>query len=677
MQVMMILMLVTIIFMGINYLTGIGIDIQKLIIANPPKMGLIPTGRMSPLTAAGFAISISAFYLLAGRVPNKRHPSVSTILSFLLIILSGVNILGYLYGAPLFYGGTFIPVALTTALCFFFLNCNIIFSAGPNYWPVNVFVGPSIKARVVRVFIPLAIVIVLIQGFLSANHEFWKIGTALRYALATIVTLAIFIAMIALLAKMLDKEIEQSDNAKIQAENTLKQSEARFRTLVETANDGIININSDGMVVFWNHAAESIFGYSAEEMIGRFLNQIMPQEFVNSHSNALIRVHNTGETHLIGKTVEVSGVRKNGNVFPLMLSLASWKVDGEGFYTGIIRDITQRKRFELVQNATLRISQATLTSEGMDELYSSIHTILKELLPANNIFIALYDANTDSIDFPYYIDQYDEKPTTAFKADGLTGYVIHSGKSLLATPEIYDDLVEKKFVTPIGTRPVEWLGVPLKLEGRIIGVITIQSYEEGIHFNQQDMDLLEFVSTQVAQAIDRKRLENEIRALSLSDPLTGLYNRRGFTILAEQEFRLAHRKERSMILFFGDVDKLKYVNDTFGHAQGDLVLKDIAAVLKECFREADIIARIGGDEFVVLALDASQETEDVMIDRIQESINNHNQQRVDKYPLTISIGSARYDWGSTNSINDLLDQADAQMYKQKQAHRALINQNNI
>ncbi len=99
------------------------------------------------------------------------------------------------------------------------------------------------------------------------------------------------------------------------------------------------------------------------------------------------------------------------------------------------------------------------------------------------------------------------------------------------------------------------MGAPLKVEGRMIGVMAVQTYTPGVHFEQEDLNLLEFVSTQVAQAIERKRLEEEIRNLSLTDELTGLYNRRGFTLLAEQEMKLAHRNKQWRLLFFVDVDQ--------------------------------------------------------------------------------------------------------------------------
>jgi diguanylate cyclase (GGDEF)-like protein len=180
---------------------------------------------------------------------------------------------------------------------------------------------------------------------------------------------------------------------------------------------------------------------------------------------------------------------------------------------------------------------------------------------------------------------------------------------------------------------------------------------------------LEIVSTQVAQAIERKRMEEEIRNLSLTDALTGLYNRRGFNLLAEQEMKLAHRIKRSMLLFFGDVDNLKMINDTHGHAQGDQALKDISAILKETFREADIVARIGGDEFVVLAVDASMERADVLTNRIQAALKRRKQPGDRPYQLTLSLGISNYDPEAPCVVSELIAQADGRMYRQKQASK--------
>jgi diguanylate cyclase (GGDEF)-like protein len=166
-------------------------------------------------------------------------------------------------------------------------------------------------------------------------------------------------------------------------------------------------------------------------------------------------------------------------------------------------------------------------------------------------------------------------------------------------------------------------------------------------------------------------MEQEIRNLSLTDELTGLYNRRGFTLLAEQEMKLARREKRSMLLFYGDLDDLKAINDTHGHAQGDLALKELASILKAIFREADILARFGGDELVILAVDASMESAEILSRRIRLALERGNQQEDRPYPLSLSLGFSHYDPEAPRTVSELIAQADGRMYQQKQEKKGI------
>jgi len=173
-------------------------------------------------------------------------------------------------------------------------------------------------------------------------------------------------------------------------------------------------------------------------------------------------------------------------------------------------EIVKHKQVQKIQDAIYRISQAAISTDNMDELYFSIHAILGELMSVENFYIALYDPATDLISFPYYIDQYDEKPSTFEPGQGLTGYVLRTGKPLLATPDIFEELILQGELELVGTRPVDWLGVPLKVEDEIIGIMGVQSYTESVRFTQENVDLFEFVSSQVAQTIHRKRKNDSL-----------------------------------------------------------------------------------------------------------------------------------------------------------------------
>ncbi len=164
------------------------------------------------------------------------------------------------------------------------------------------------------------------------------------------------------------------------------------------------------------------------------------------------------------------------------------------------------------------------------------------------------------------------------------------------------------------------------------------------------------------------RAEETLLILSLTDDLTGLYNRRRFFVLTEQYLKVAVRTKKRLLLLFIDVDDLKWINDHHGHNEGDQALIDFAKILKQSFRESDIIARIGGDEFVVLFV-ITDENSERLLARLQENLVDFNSQRSRGYPLSISVGAAQFDPEHPISIDELLSKADASMYAQKRKKR--------
>ena len=164
-----------------------------------------------------------------------------------------------------------------------------------------------------------------------------------------------------------------------------------------------------------------------------------------------------------------------------------------------------------------------------------------------------------------------------------------------------------------------------------------------------------------------KRMAAEIHSLSITDQLTGLYNRRGFTLLADQQTKIAERtKEGSLLmLLFADLDKMKSINDNLGHTKGDTALIEVASILKEVFRESDIIARIGGDEFAVLGIIAQKSSLRVFESRLQEQIDIHNAHKNRDYTISLSVGIACRDPENRYSLDELMSMADKLMYEQK------------
>jgi diguanylate cyclase (GGDEF)-like protein len=172
-------------------------------------------------------------------------------------------------------------------------------------------------------------------------------------------------------------------------------------------------------------------------------------------------------------------------------------------------------------------------------------------------------------------------------------------------------------------------------------------------------------------AVKQALIDRELRYLALTDDLTCLYNRRGFFASATQQLKLAHRNGQSLLLFFCDVDNLKKINDTYGHQEGDLALLRAADALEESFRSSDILSRLGGDEFVVLATESSEQTQDVILRRVEKNLKKTSATE-HRYRLSLSIGVARFDPKHAVTLGDLMVQADKAMYEKKHGSKKAV-----
>ena len=170
-------------------------------------------------------------------------------------------------------------------------------------------------------------------------------------------------------------------------------------------------------------------------------------------------------------------------------------------------------------------------------------------------------------------------------------------------------------------------------------------------------------------AIERQKLKHSLRHLSLEDNLTGLYNHRGFMTLAKQQFRMAGRRESSLLLAFAELDDLKEINDTYGHLVGSEALVEAATILRDTFRKSDILARFGGDEFVILLAETDVGEFAVPTQRLHQNFEAFNQRSSRPYRLSMSLGCATYDRRTPCTLEELIQQADRSMYEEKRRKR--------
>lgn len=436
---------------------------------------------------------------------------------------------------------------------------------------------------------------------------------------------------------------------------------APLANVLDLLLDAVCMIDRDGRCVYASAACEAIFGYTQEEMVGRnMMDMVHPLDRQRTLARAEQVVNGIDQQlHF-----ENRYIRKDGRIVHIMWS-ARWS-EADQLRLGVARDITESKRADAMQAALYAISEAAHSAEDLLGLFGHIHQIVGELLPAINFFVALYDAQRDELSFPYYVDQHDAAPAPRKLDSGtLSGEVIRTGQALLVTPDTRV-LLPEGIAPTIGTDPLDWLGVPLISQQRVLGALVVQSYSGDVRYTDEDKVLLQFVSTQVAAAIERKQTQTWLQYLARHDPLTGLPNRELFHDRLQTALTRARREQGRMALLYIDLDRFKQVNDGLGHATGDLLLRDVGARLQQCVRESDTVGRIGGDEFVVLlpTIDALDDAS-LVAEKIRHALSRPFEIEGHQIQISSSIGiSVHPEQGDEKQ--QLIQHADRAMYGAKE-----------
>ena len=451
-----------------------------------------------------------------------------------------------------------------------------------------------------------------------------------------------------------------------QDEEFLRGSEEQFRILVEMSIDAIFLETTEGRILECNAAGAKMFGYTKEEMIGLTIADLVPEEFAKK----LPRVITEKET-THGIFMPRTNKKKNGTIFPTEIASKLVNIRGKPRLIAYIRDITGRKKNEKLQGVLYNISKAANSNISLDQLYPLIHKELGTIIDATNFFIALIDVEKDEMSFPYHKDEKDNDfPTRRLsRANNLTAYIIRSVQSLLVNQKQIEKMADEGDIKlesiGIVTADIHWLGVPLKIKNKIIGAMVVQGYINPHLFSKKDIQLMEFVSSQVATAIQRKQMEEEMEKLAHFDSLTGAFNRGYGLGLLSRELKFARRRKTPFLLVYIDIDDFKNINDTFGHGEGDQVLKKVVKLLKSTLRDIDIICRMGGDEFLLIFPESSPKDLPIINERFNRNLIKFNQTIKKAYKIGFSIGISYYDPKNPQPIDELISIADKNMYKEK------------
>ena len=448
-----------------------------------------------------------------------------------------------------------------------------------------------------------------------------------------------------------------------EAEEALLKSQQEFASLFNSSPEALVYLDEKGNITNINLRFTELFGYNLNEVKGRNLDNGMIHPPEKMEEGKWIT-----EKALKGKLYyETIRKKKDGTLFPVYISGSRVMLDGklQGVIT-MYKDITERKRNEELNKVLYNISKAANSPISLNQLYKTIHQELSTIIDTTNFYIALVDGKENKIFFPFNID--DTKPIhlpRTINHNSLVAEVIRTGKSIFVNREmIKGEKFMMEFKEWFGTLRKVWLGSPLKVEDRVIGAVVVQSYTNPKLYSEKDIGLLEFVSSQVATAIERKRTDEKIRYLSFHDALTGLYNRAYFE---EELKRYNSPRYYPLSVIMIDINGLKVVNDTFGHDQGDKLLQHLASLLNSISRKGDVVARLGGDEFVILLPSTTAEQVHDFHERIKKTCEEDNIKPIYLRP-SIALGCVTQK-GEYQNAETLLKEVDKRMYQDKNISR--------
>ncbi len=447
------------------------------------------------------------------------------------------------------------------------------------------------------------------------------------------------------------------------SEEEIRQNEEKFISLFRSNPLAALYQDKEGNIKDINPQFSALFGYTREDILGKHIDEInfYPPEKIEEGKKLTKKA---SCSPLI--KYETYRRSKEGKDIPVQISTSQVKISGQ--VQGVIalyENISEQKKNESLKQVLYNISQAANSQITLAQLYITIHSELKKVINADNFYIALLDEQKEKLNFVYFHDEKEESgfsPEKIKNKKTLTDYLIKHQQSLLLNYQQIQELVLEGQVQDAGvvTREISWLSVPLKIEGKVIGAMTVQNYYNPVCYSEKDIELMEIVADQVATAIVRKKSEERITYISFHDTLTGLYNRAYFE---EELKRMNHPRFYPLSIVMIDINGLKAVNDAFGHQQGDELLKNLASLLKRNSREVDVLARLGGDEFAIILPNTSKSDVEAFCQRLNRDCQRNSFQPAYLNP-NISLGFATQE-GTLVNCEEIIKEADNKMYENK------------
>jgi diguanylate cyclase (GGDEF)-like protein/PAS domain S-box-containing protein len=453
--------------------------------------------------------------------------------------------------------------------------------------------------------------------------------------------------------------------------------------IMDLALDAIVVIDETGAIITFNKSAEKMFGYKRREVKGREIaSVIIPPSFREQHYAGFNRFITTGEAHIMDKRVEVTAMRSTEEEFPVELTVTAFHVRGVRFFTAFIRDISERVAMEKRLREETALVQLLHRLTSLANEASSTEMAMKSYLrevceytgwTVGHVYLVNHNnpsAELVSSNFWYLADKAKYEPfrrcteqTTLTSGIGLPGRVLLSGKPLLIA-DLSSDLNFPRTKVSADLQLKTGIGLPIKIGSEVVGVL--EFFTPDIKPTMKGfLDTLGHIGIELGRVVEREQNAEKLKRLADLDSLTGLPNLRVGRDRLIREIVLAKRNKNQFALLFIDLDGFKDINDNYGHEVGDCVLKVVSKRIAQSLRDVDTVARVGGDEFIVIispveSRQAIATVSQKVIDTVAEPI----QAVEEKTYLGASIGIALYPDDALHA-DELLKLADQAMYRVK------------
>ncbi len=440
-------------------------------------------------------------------------------------------------------------------------------------------------------------------------------------------------------------------------------SASHMKSILNAVDEGVITFDSKLRIIMINRFALNLWGYSRDEILGENLSILI----ANPYSNRILKYskeHKLSEKlNLLNKSLKIKALTKQKQKFPISLNFVESKIDEQQFFTVAITDLSDFIKNKQIQNCMLDISNSVRISTNIKQLYREIYKNLNLLIPIEEFTISLVENKNKIHEYNYSNNKSDFESLNPIELN-IVEPIIKNKKSLIYSSTEIEYLKNKKKITNDFKVPNSYIGSPLIVGKQIIGVVSIKSFDKNINYKEEELNILKFISDQIAMAIDKVKSVEEMHYLAYYDKMTKLPNRILFNDRAKFAFKNALRTNDKYAILFLDLDEFKIINDTMGHNAGDKLLKIVAKKLIASVREGDTISHWGGDEFTILSKINDIEDNKKLCRRILNEIKKEVKINNKKIACSVSIGASIYPEDG-NNIDELIHKADMAMYVSK------------